>query len=106
MPTQIDSITGQLLRQAIHEKRLVRFVYQGKTRIAEPHDYGVMKGVDRLFCYQLRGESSGPLPNWRLVDLLKISKLELLNQTFAGSREAEYEKHFNWDKIYARVDDA
>ena len=103
MPPKADSTTDKLIRRAIAEKRLVRFIYQGKERIAEPHDYGQMKGTDRLFCYQLRGQSTGRLPNWRLVDVPGVLELEVLKETFAGSRGAGYDKHLNWDKIYARV---
>ena len=32
---------------AIHNKRLVEFVYKnGRPRIVEPHDYGIRKGVE------------------------------------------------------------
>ena len=86
MPLQSNSKTDKLIRRAIAEKRLVRFVYQDKERIAEPHDYGQIKGTDRLFCYQLRGESTGRLPNWRLVDVPGIEGLEILDEKFAGSR--------------------
>lgn len=103
MPPKADSTTDKLVRRAIAEKRLVRFIYHGKERIAEPHDYGQMKGTDRLFCYQLRGQSTGLLPNWRLVDVPGISGLEVLKKTFSGSRGAGYDKHLKWDKVYARV---
>ena len=88
MPPNADSQTDKLIRRAIAEKRVVRFVYQDKERIAEPHDYGLMRGVDRLFCYQLRGKSTGRLPNWRLVDVSGISELEVLEEICPGSRGA------------------
>ncbi|PYP90571.1 MAG: hypothetical protein DMG65_11325 [Candidatus Angelobacter sp. Gp1-AA117] len=103
MPPKADSTTDKLIRRAIAEKRLVRFIYQDKERVAEPHDYGQMKGTDRLFCYQVRGQSTGRLPNWRLVDISGISGLEVLEETFPGSRGADYDQHLNWNKIYARV---
>jgi hypothetical protein len=39
-PPRID----ELLRNAIEQKRLIRFSYKNKPRIVEPHDYGVHKG--------------------------------------------------------------
>lgn len=93
----------ELIHQAIDRKRLLRIRYGGKERIAEPHDYGLMTGVPRLFCYQVGGQSSGALPNWRLLDVPKISDLELLDRSFPGSRGAEYSKHLTWDKVFARV---
>jgi hypothetical protein len=39
------------LRQAIAGKRLIQLSYKGKLRVVEPHDYGIYKGVPRLFVY-------------------------------------------------------
>ncbi len=55
----------ELLRKAILERRLVRFMYKHKPRIVEPHDYGIHNGVVKLFGFQVGGLSSEPLPNWR-----------------------------------------
>ena len=56
------------IQKAIHEKRLIRFLYDDKERIAEPHDYGVQKGSVRLLSYQVGGKSnSGRLPAWRSI---------------------------------------
>ena len=93
----------QLIRKAIDHKRLIRLRYGGKERIAEPHDYGVISGIPRLFCYQIGGESKNPLPNWRLLDVAKISELEVLDRSFAGSRGSSYRKHLVWDEVFARV---
>src|SRR5437016_3071189 len=43
-----DQQLDKLLRNAITEKRLIRFTYDGKLRIAEPHDYGKQNGRVRL----------------------------------------------------------
>jgi hypothetical protein len=46
------------LVRAIHEKRLIEFTYKsGNIRVAEPHDYGVRHGDERLFVFQLSGDS-------------------------------------------------
>jgi hypothetical protein len=39
------------LRTAIADKRLIELRYKGAVRIAEPHDYGVQNGVERLLIY-------------------------------------------------------
>lgn len=94
----------RLLRKAIAEKRLIQFVLHGRVRIAEPHDYGVRKGVPQLLAYQVAGESqSGGLPQWRWVKLSEASDFVLLDATFAGSRGAESRDHSVWDEVYARV---
>jgi len=73
-------------------------------RIAEPHDYGVNNGKIRLFCYQVGGQSTEKLPGWRLIDVLGISDLEILKDTFAGSRRDESSKHHTWERVFGRVD--
>ena len=46
------------LVRAIREKRLIEFTYKSSgVRIAEPHDYGIQKGIERLLAFQLSGES-------------------------------------------------
>ena len=94
-----------LLLTAIREKRLVRFVFHGKQRVAEPHDYGMQKGIDRLFAYQLAGAGNAA-HGWRLFGVGEISALELLTDTFPGSRPSPSGKHHQWERIYARVGDS
>ena len=56
------------IRQAIADKKLVEFSYQSFIRIAEPHAYGSMGGIDQLLAYQIRGGSrSRNLPKWASV---------------------------------------
>ena len=76
----------------------------GKPRIAEPHDYGVQKGLVRLFCYQIGGQStSGSLPDWRLLEVPEMSEIEVLNETFPGSRSIPSNQHQKWDQVFERV---
>jgi hypothetical protein len=100
----IRAETDRLIRQAIGEKRLIRFVYQNKLRIAEPHDYGVQNGEVRLLSYQVGGESnSGFLPSWRLVSVDRMTEVNMEIKTFPGSRGPDSTKHYRWDELYARV---
>jgi hypothetical protein len=92
-----------LLRTAIKDKRLIRFVYHDKERIVEPHDYGVLNGARRLFGYQVAGSSSGKLPNWRLLDTNLISDLQLLDRRFPGRRPSSSNRHNKWDRLFIRV---
>lgn len=93
----------ELLRTAIEQKRLIRFNYKDKPRIIEPHDYGVHKGLVKLFGFQVGGLSSQPLPNWRWVLVNSISNPDLLNRTFSGRRSTASGKHHRWDRIFIRV---
>jgi hypothetical protein len=95
--------TDRLLREAIAGRWLIRFsLGGGPPRIGEPHDYGVLHGVDRVLVFQVGGESrSGRLPDWRLVTVGKISALEVLDVRFAGARGTGGGYH--WDRIHASV---
>ena len=54
-----------MIRQAIADKKIVEFSYHNFIRIAEPHAYGRMGGVDQLLVYQIRGGSrSRNHPKW------------------------------------------
>jgi hypothetical protein len=99
----LDEQIDQLIRNAITEKHLLRFTYKGQERIAEPHDYGIQKGIVRLFCYQVGGQSSSRLPGWRLVDVSEMQHCEFLERHFAGNREAPSGKHHRWDEVFIRV---
>lgn len=94
------------LRFAIANKRLVQFTYQGALRVAEPHDYGVLKGATRLFVYQLRGASTTRgkgVVGWKLLFVSKIAECVVLEESFPGSRGASHHRHYEWDVLYARV---
>lgn len=73
---------------AIGGKYLVEFVYKsGGTRIVEPHDYGIRRGVERLLSFQIGGEShSGASYGWKEFDVGQIRHLRILERRFAGSR--------------------
>jgi predicted DNA-binding transcriptional regulator YafY len=104
-PANVDSAVHESILTAIHGKRLLRFIYHGKERIVEPHDYGIQKGVVNLFTYQTAGESSSSrLPDWRKFAVLSMSGLELLDETFPGSRSVPLQRHQKWDVLFARVD--
>ena len=101
--TSVSESVNLLLWKAIEERRLIRFQYKEKERIAEPHDYGIQNGCARLFVYQVAGASSHKLPAWRLMDEDQISGIQLLEKRFSGGRPTAYGKHLKWDKLFIRV---
>jgi predicted DNA-binding transcriptional regulator YafY len=104
-PASVDPAIHNLILTAIHEKRLLRFSYHDKPRIVEPQDYGIQKGIVNLFTYQTAGQSSSSrLPDWRKFAVLRMSSLELLDETFPGRRSVPAQKHQEWDVLFARVD--
>ncbi len=104
---QVSRDVDSFLRQAILERRLIRFWLDGLERIAEPHDYGERNGAVQLLVYQVRGSSkSGRLPNWRLVRVARASAFELLEERFAGGRSTPSGEHAAWDELFLRVEPA
>ena len=104
-PPSVEPAIHELIVTAIHQRRLLRFVYKEKIRIVEPQDYGIQKNVAHLFSYQFAGESSsGTLPDWRKFAVKSMSKVELLDKAFRGGREVPSQKHQQWDMLFARVE--
>jgi hypothetical protein len=96
------------LRFAIAHKRLIGLEYNGRLRVAEPHDFGAMNGTSKVFVYQLladgAGSSADSVQGWRLLDVAKIGVCKVLEQTFAGSRGGADQEHLRWDAVFARVE--
>ena len=101
-PTSVEA----QIRLAIANKRVVEVGYKGRVRVAEPHDFGQHKGIDRLLVYQLGSASSigSEVMGWRLFDVARIESIEVLDTSFKGSRRESGQQHHDWDIIYARVD--
>lgn len=74
-----------IITQAIRERRKLQFNYQGRTRVVDPHVFGVSsKGNEIILCWQTGGSSSKPgdLPNWRMFETDKIQGLQITNDNF------------------------
>ena len=99
----LDSL-DECIRRAIAEKRLLQIGYKKAIRLAEPHDYGIVEGTERLLIFQLRGPDSGKgAVGWRLLDVVKIESCVITGQTFAGSRGQSHQQHNQWEALFARV---
>lgn len=79
---------NQEICQAIEDKKIVTFSYDGGSRTIEPHCYGISKaGNELLRAYQTGGYSkSGKSVDWKLFSVNKISNLEVSTDTFDGTR--------------------
>jgi hypothetical protein len=99
-----EAMNDDLVR-AIADKRLIEFVYKvGRTRIVEPHDYGVKGGIECLLGYQISGESHSGVPHgWKQFDLDQIRQLRVLERRFAGTRADDAQRHRAWETLFARV---
>ena len=70
----------QALIDAIQERRRLRFVYNGKPRLAEPQCYGIgARGTELLRVHQLAGGTQRE----PLFDVAKIESLTLLDERFS-----------------------
>ena len=103
MSPEAEPNVNPLIWAAIEQRRLLQFRYKERERIVEPHDYGIHKGVIKLFGYQVAGSSSEKLPNWRWAEQNLISNIRLLDRTFPGGRPTKSGKHQKWDKLFIRV---
>ena len=94
------------LRYAIAHKHLIEISYHGSMRVAEPHDYGIHKGIERLLVFQLRDSvhaQNHGATGWRLLDISQIEECLVLEKNFPGSRGQLHQSHLLWDTVYARV---
>jgi hypothetical protein len=104
MVDDLSSIDTRI-RFAIAHRRLVEIRYANAVRVAEPHDYGVLNRRERLLVYQLRGPArpGQPSTGWRLLNLSKLERFMVLDETFSGSRGQSHDNHHEWEIVYARV---
>jgi hypothetical protein len=93
-----------LIRAAIRERRLLAFDLKGFPRRAEPHDYGMIGGLTKLFFYQVGGRSSSSTPvGWRFAALDEMRNVRVLDDRFEGARETGSDRHVQWDVLIASV---
>ena len=98
---------GDQLRFAIEKKHLIRVRYHDKLRLAEPHDYGLHNGKERVLVYQLQqlgaSAAKGRATGWRLLDVSGIQDCVVEETRFPGSRGNQHRNHLEWETVYARV---
>jgi len=88
---------------AINNKILIEFDYDGETRIVEPHCYGVTsKGNDAIRAYQVDGYSSSGKMGWKLYDLAKAYNLNVLGEEFE-TRDDYKKGDKGMTKIYCEI---
>ncbi len=89
--TSVESPRESLVA-AIQSRRIVTFMYQGRSRTVEPHACGISPAAGEavLHGYQVDGDSSsGHLPGWRTFMIAKITALTATETRFDGPR-ADY----------------
>ncbi|AGH95393.1 hypothetical protein [Pseudobdellovibrio exovorus] len=78
---------NQIIVDAINNKKMIEFKYNGGVRIVEPHCYGISTaGNESLRAYQVDGYSSSDPKDMKLFTLSKASDISLLEKHFDGPR--------------------
>ena len=90
---------------AIKNKNLIEFYYDGCWRIVEPHTFGVnKKGNEVLSAFQVDGKSNSiNIPDWGLFKISKLSSLKVLSTTFSGPRSEYNPNSDRMSKIYCEL---
>ncbi|BDX37996.1 hypothetical protein CYCD_13510 [Tenuifilaceae bacterium CYCD] len=88
--------------EAIRERLLIEFIYDGQIRIVEPYILGVHKDTSSkvLLAYQVGGHIENEnAPLWKLYKVEKMGKMKLTEDTFSKLRKG-YKVD---DKRFARI---
>ncbi len=73
--------------QAITDKSLIQYEYEGGIRIVEPHCFGITTaGYDAVRAFQIDGYSSTGKMGWKIFICAKISSLTILDKSFEFPR--------------------
>lgn len=90
---------------AIKQRELIEFNYDGFYRKVEPHTLGVSKkGNDLLAAYQVEGGSKeGNVPGWKQFNLEKIERLNVLAESFTTPRPGYTKDDSRMIKIYCEL---
>lgn len=92
---------NQAIIRAIEERLLLTFSYKGKTRVVEPHTYGVQhNGNESLSAWQLSGGSG---QNFRLYTLSEMTAIEPGSETFDHERPAYQKGDGRYSHIFAEL---
>jgi hypothetical protein len=97
---------GAPLDNNLCERALKRAVLPRKNALFDRTLNGAQVGdlfMSLIHSCELFGASSGPLPNWRWMEIDQISDAQTLDQTFPGGRPTPSGKHHIWHELFIRV---
>lgn len=94
----------QAIIDAIRNRKVLTFTYNGIARVVEPHAVGVSRtGNDALRCYQIQGGHITPGHEWDFCDLSQISAMRETGDVFAGARPGYRPGDKHMTRIYAEL---
>ena len=93
------------ISQAIANKHLITFNYDGYSRTVEPHTYGIDgKGHKALRAYQVGGgSSSGEYRGWKLFHVSEMRGVTVMQDTFASARSGYKRGDTAFSAIHAQL---
>src|SRR5439155_12578031 len=103
IPQLVDQELDELIRSAIMQKHLLQFSIKAKSELQNPTTTVSKTESSPYPVFQVAGRSTSPLPGWCLVDVHEMQDYEILEQHFAGNREAPSGRHHRWDEVFIRV---
>ncbi len=94
-----------LIFQAIEGQQLMQFLYEGYSRIIEPHMYGSdAAGVDLLCGFQIAGaDEFRKHTGWHKYEVSKIEHLECLPTKYPGPRHPYRLYSRTFKRIYCQA---
>jgi len=89
---------------AIRDKRLLEFYYEGGNRIVEPHCYGITTaGNEGLRANQIKGFSRSSGYTIKMFDLTKVIQINILEETFNSPHKLYKRGDKGMSKIYCEL---
>jgi hypothetical protein len=97
-----------LICDAIRAQRLIRFVYDGYERVAEPHLYGISTANHEVVSAYLVGgwSASEGSPGWRKYLVREMHDIQALAESFAAPREGYNPEDRQMRQIFCRLEAA
>ena len=91
---------------AIRAQRLIRFVYDGYERIAEPHAYGISTANHEVVSAYLVGgwSASEGAPGWRKYLVRDMHDIHALAETFAAPRPGYNPDDRQMRQVFCRLE--
>lgn len=95
---------SQVIIDAITNKEVLTFTYEGFSRTVEPHTYGInTAGHAALRAYQTGGGSSRGTLGWKMFLVSGIHGLSKSGATFASARPGYKRGDSGMSKILAQL---
>lgn len=91
--------------EAVENRFMLDFYYDGYHRVVEPHTIGISKtGKEMLSAYQTDGDSNrGNVPCWGQFSVSKIENLQVLDDSFSGTRSGYTRGDSRMNEIFAEL---